>query len=353
MQNNHIRPLTGLRWIAALFVYLSHTVGDNNLPASLLKFTENGYNGVTIFFVLSAFILTVNYHERLDLRSTFNFLTARAARILPIYFTVLIFVLLQTKLRDGSIPIWSWKHLLLIQVWYTDLNISMGLNGPAWSVGVEVFFYLLFPILIFSFAGLLKNSKTSAVLTLTGVCLIAFFYFQFRNGPSDVWDSNSTHRWLYRSPLTRIGDFIYGIGLAGLYLSTRKTVKVQKLWSAFAYMALTSIVFMMYFTTPRTAMSWDLQYAVPAGILILGLAMDQTSFLSRLLSTKAFVQLGEISFTFYLIHKVLPFDNYLKNTSVFAITYYLMNMAILCAISYSLHQFVEKPSRRFLNSRFR
>jgi peptidoglycan/LPS O-acetylase OafA/YrhL len=118
-------------------------------------------------------------------------------------------------------------------------------------------------------------------------------------------------------------------------------------------MALMSIVFMMYFTTPRTAISWDLQYAVPAGILILGLAMDQTSFLSRLLSTKVFVQLGEISFTFYLIHKVLPFDNYLKNTSVFAITYYLMNMAILCAISYSLHQFVEKPSRRFLNSRFR
>ena len=68
MQKDHIRPLTGLRWIAALFVYLSHTVGDNNLPSSLLQFTENGYNGVTIFFVLSAFILTVNYHASLNLR---------------------------------------------------------------------------------------------------------------------------------------------------------------------------------------------------------------------------------------------------------------------------------------------
>jgi peptidoglycan/LPS O-acetylase OafA/YrhL len=99
-------------------------------------------------------------------------------------------------------------------------------------------------------------------------------------------------------------------------------------------------------------MSWDLQYAIPAGVLILGLAVDQTSCLSRLLSTKIFIQLGEISFTFYLIHKVLPFDNFLKDTSAFAITYYLMNMAILCAISYSLYNFVEKPSRRFINSRF-
>ncbi len=352
VQNDHIKPLTGLRWIAALFVYLSHTIGENNLPKGLLKFSENGYNGVTIFFVLSAFILTVNYRERLKLRSTLKYLTARAARILPVYYSVLAFVLLQTKLRDGSIPAWSWKHLLLIQVWYTDLNISMGLNGPAWSVGVELFFYLLFPILIFSFKKLLKTTKMSVVLTIIGVCLIGFFYFKFRNGPSDVGDTNSTHRWLYRSPLTRIGDFIYGIGLAGIYMSVQKTNKVQKVWSALAYIALVAIVFMMYFTTPRTAISWDLQYAIPAGVLILGLAMNQRSFLSRLLSTKAFLLLGEISFAFYLIHKVLPLDNYLKNTSTFAVLYYLMNLAVLCAISYSLYHFVEKPSRKYINSQF-
>lgn len=352
MQRDQIKPLTGLRWIAAFFVYLSHTIGDNNLPKSLLQFSENGYNGVTIFFVLSAFILTVNYYERLKLRSTLKYLTARAARILPIYYTVLVFVLLQTRLRDGSIPSWSWKHFLLIQVWETDLNVSMGLNGPAWSVGVELFFYLLFPILIFLFTKLLKSVRMSLILTAVGVGIISIFYLKFRNGPSDVWDSNSTHRWLYRSPLTRIGDFIYGIGLAGLYLSLHKSIKVQKMWSALTYISFGVIVFMMYFTTPRTAISWDLQYAIPAGVLILGLAMDQTSFFSRLLSTNAFVLLGEISFTFYLIHKVLPMDTYLKNTSVFAILFYLMNLAVLCAISYSLYRFVEKPSRRFINSRF-
>ena len=107
----------------------------------------------------------------------------------------------------------------------------------------------------------------------------------------------------------------------------------------------------MCFTSPQTAISWDLQYAFPAGILILLLALNPTSRLSRLLSTKAFLRLGEISFTFYLIHKILPFDGNLKNTSFFALVYYLLNIALFCAVSYSLFQFVEKPSRKFLNSR--
>jgi peptidoglycan/LPS O-acetylase OafA/YrhL len=355
MQKDHIRPLTGLRWIAALFVYLSHTVGDNNLPSSLLQFTENGYNGVTIFFVLSAFILTVNYHASLNLRGgvALRYLTARAARILPIYYIVLVFVLLQTKLTGGEFPGWSWKHLLLIQVWDTDIGISMGLNGPAWSIGVEVFFYLIFPFLLMLSSKMLRKLGLSLVLTVIGIGLISFFYFTFRNGSVNVGDSNSTHRWLYRSPLTRIGDFVYGMGLAGIYLSAPKSRPTQKIASYLTYASFALILLMMYITIPRTAISWDLQYAIPAGILILGLAVNRTSYLAQFLSSKVLVQLGEISFTFYLIHKVLPFDNYLKNTSAFAIVYYLLNIAILCAISYSLHQFVEKPSRRFLNSRFR
>lgn len=343
MQKDHIKPLTGLRWVAALLVYLSHTIGDNNLPTGLLRFSENGYSGVTVFFILSAFILTINYHERLDIRSTFRYLTARAARILPIYYTVLVFVLLQTKLTSGEIPSWSWKHILLIQVWDADVGVSMGLNGPAWSVGVEIFFYLVFPFLLILFSRMLKTIGSSGLLTVIGVGLITLFYFKFRHGES--------HRLLYRNPLTRIGDFIYGIGLAGIYLSIPKNKSVKILASFMTYVSISSIAFMMYFTSPQTAISWDLQYAFPAGILILSLALNQTSRLSRLLSTKAFLRLGEISFTFYLIHKVLPFDGYLKNTSSFALVYYFLNIALFCAVSYSLFQFVEKPSRKFLNSR--
>ena len=352
MRSSQINSLTGVRWIAALFVYLSHTILDKNLSQNLLQFSANGYCGVTIFFILSAFILTVNYHERLDSQNVSKYLVARAARILPIYYTVLVFVLLQTKLSNGEIPNWTWKHILLIQVWDTDISVAMGLNGPAWSIGVEVFFYLIFPFLVIICSRMLRTFRASSLLTVLGIGLTSVFYFRFRNGIGDVSDSNSTHQWLYRSPITRIGDFVYGIGLAGIYLSVPKVRKVQMLASFMTYISIASIVFMMYFTSPQTAISWDLQYAFPAGTLILGLALNQTSYLSRLLSTNVFVRLGEISFTFYLIHTVLPFDGSLKDTTIFGIAFYILNLALFCSVSYSLFQFVEKPTRKFINSRF-
>jgi peptidoglycan/LPS O-acetylase OafA/YrhL len=351
MQQSQIRPLTGLRWIAALFVYLSHTIGDNNLPKQLLQFSENGYNGVTIFFVLSGFILTVNYYKRLNLRTLAAYFTARAARILPIYYLVLAFVLLQFHIRNGSIPDWSWKHLLLIQVWDTDVSVSMGLNGPAWSIGVEIFFYVLFPGLLFVFSPMLSNIKRSILLTIFGLSIIVLFYLIFRDGPADVLDKNSTHRWLYRSPLTRIGDFVYGIGLGGLYLSISSARRFVKSAAVATYISMILIFSMMYLSTPRTAISWDLQYAVPAGILIVGLAVNERSFVARILGTKVFVQLGEISFAFYLIHKVIPLDIYLMNTEIIGILYYLFNLGLLCCISYSLHHLFEKPARKFINTR--
>ena len=344
VQKNQITPLTGLRWVAALFVYLSHTIKDDDLPQSLLQFSGNGYCGVTIFFILSAFILTVNYHNRLGIRDLFKYFIARAARILPIYYVIFIFVLLKTKLRYGSIPSWSWIHLLLIQGWSSNKDVSMGLIGPAWSVGVEIFFYLLFPILLFMFSKKLKNVQMSGSLVIVGVVLITLFYFRFRNGDS--------HRWLYRFPLTRSGDFIYGIGLAGIYLSISKVKKFPLLASVMTYISIGFIVSMMYFTRPFSAISWDLLYAVPAGTLILGLAINQTSYIARLLGSKVFVRLGEISFTFYLIH-TLGFDNSLKNTTAFAILYYLLNIAVVCAVGYSLYQFIEKPSRIYINSRLK
>ena len=343
MQKSHITPLTGLRWVAAFFVYLSHTIDNDDLPQTLLKFSGNGYCGVTIFFILSAFILTVNYHERLGIRDLFKYFIARAARILPIYYAILFFVLLKTKLQYGSIPSWSWIHLLLIQGWSSNTDVSTGLIGPAWSVGVEIFFYLLFPILLFMTSRKLRNVQMSGFLIIIGVVLITLFYFRFRNS-----DSN---RWLYRFPLTRTGDFIYGIGLAGIYLSITKVKKFLRLASVMTYLSIGFIVLMMYFTRPFSAISWDLLYAVPSGTLILSLAINRTSYIARLLGSKVFVQLGEISFTFYLIHTVIGFDHSLKNMTAFAILYYLLNIALVCAVSYSLYQFIEKPSRIYINSR--
>src|SRR5262245_48985028 len=60
-ERDRVPALTGVRFCAAMLVFLSHA----GLPAPFDWFALSGYNGVTLFFVLSGFVLTLNYFEEL------------------------------------------------------------------------------------------------------------------------------------------------------------------------------------------------------------------------------------------------------------------------------------------------
>src|SRR5579862_2344360 len=103
-----IESLTGLRWFAALAVYFDHfrLLG---VPGWMTTMFENGYMGVTVFFVLSGFILTVNYRSTLSspsLSAIRDFAVARVARVYPTYLLALGYVFLLTRQMGGSLDHW-------------------------------------------------------------------------------------------------------------------------------------------------------------------------------------------------------------------------------------------------------
>src|SRR5579864_3761830 len=89
-----IKPLTSLRFIAALLVFLHHysMIPYGTMPTSLWEtIMVEGHLGVTIFFVLSGFLITYRYFtepwgERLNMR---QYLVKRVARIYPLYYFLL------------------------------------------------------------------------------------------------------------------------------------------------------------------------------------------------------------------------------------------------------------------------
>src|SRR5438128_7044986 len=86
----HLKPLTGLRFLAALLVVLYHVDLASRLPLSPI--VGIGYVGVSFFFVLSGFILAYTYldaHGRLN-RSRGAFWGARIARVYPVYLVAYI-----------------------------------------------------------------------------------------------------------------------------------------------------------------------------------------------------------------------------------------------------------------------
>ncbi|MBT6434463.1 MAG: acyltransferase, partial [Deltaproteobacteria bacterium] len=172
----HISELTGLRGLAALHVYFMHFYGvfcdyadsaqnvtdyGPDTPPLTPFFIGNSQNSVTLFFVLSGFVLTIIYSQGFANRSeTKSYYMKRIARIAPVYWFCLLFFLpfiftsfwwndflnifggeghkiAALILTPFGLQSWSPLHVFW-QQW----------NPPAWSVSCEFFFYLAFPFLI-------------------------------------------------------------------------------------------------------------------------------------------------------------------------------------------------------------
>ncbi len=119
-------------------------------------FSDNIFNhfaffqGVSFFFVLSGFILTIVY-PTLPKHQIKQFYLARFARIWPAHIAALIFflMLLHNKLPATiSQLIILITNITLIQGWIPDIDYYFSFNAPSWSISTEAFFYLCFPLLI-------------------------------------------------------------------------------------------------------------------------------------------------------------------------------------------------------------
>ena len=126
------------------------------------------HQGVSIFFVLSGFILTYVYPELPNAQAAVRFLRARVARIWPGYVaTTIIAVLLYPAHIFGLDWITrvarSLVNLAMLQSWWPAGPFFYSINGPSWSISTEFAFYCAFPFLIYRFRKRLPLTLLSAL----------------------------------------------------------------------------------------------------------------------------------------------------------------------------------------------
>jgi|SRR5664279_4253078 len=163
----------------------------------------------------------------------------------------------------------------------------------------------------------------------------------------------SAHRWLYRTPLTRLGDFTLGILAARLYVMARDRPRVSRAGSPLALAAVAvTVVLMCWPSDVDSPWSWDLIYAVPAALLIFGLAVAPHSNPARILSLPFIVLLGEASYAFYLIHQFtlvyFGADRWAIGTSPTTIVYEAFTLGAIICLAVGLHIVVERPARIYI-----
>lgn len=325
----HIPALTGLRFVAALGVLCFHR-GQAFLagaPQPLQALVAHGYVGVSLFFVLSGFILAYTYCERAGERvSLRGFYEARLARIYPVYLLGLLIALpfglvawlaAPSLAARGQMALSFLASLLLVQAWHPDS--ACGLNCPGWSLSVEVFFYLLFPFLTWAFF------RSPRVLRLLcGACaLLAVLppvaYALLRPDGALVVGPATHTFWVgvvKYMPVLHLGEFVLGIASAGLYVgaarSERRPGWLRSLFLAQPSWPAALLVALLAWSGPWPHLLLHNGLLAPLfAWLIVALALSTSgdprprSVLVRLLAHPRLVLLGEASYCLYIVHMPL------------------------------------------------
>jgi peptidoglycan/LPS O-acetylase OafA/YrhL len=353
--------LTALRAVAALLVFLYHFP-----PHGLGYFVDvvagQGHVGVTVFFVLSGFLITVRYAPRFargehDLGDYF---VRRAARILPLYFVVLA---LTHLLSTGDVPLADrWPEWTLTQALFgrsaDDLTIP-----TSWSLTVEECFYATAPLLFLAIAALGRRlGRTTGMAIALGAALLCFhlagtgiLMLTRAAGATGLPFLSDEGLLRYFTVFGRFPDFAVGVAAGLLYLSGRVEAAWQRAGgaalSSLAALAGVALGFVAQVGMVRAAddaaaaWRWNVVAAIASGALVVALTSRRAP-LSRLLSFPLPVYLGRVSYALYLV-QLTPLGNGLLfrvlpgREGVHLVALYV-GMSLVAALLFEL---VEEPCR--------
>ena len=353
---SHLPALTGVRFLAAFWVVVFHFVRPERIPARLLNFVGHGYAAVGLFFILSGFILTINY---LDLQGRFlstpaEFWKSRLTRVYPVYIAALILSIgvVLTGWRAGhdfrSLGHLMWTGILtavMQQSWLTSTATLW--NAPAWSLSVEAFFYLTFPFLIRVIARIPARRLPAALVIAFLVAMLGPL-LGFWDNPTKSYDALPTDfpRFLLMvNPLLRLPEFVFGILLGRLWqhesMPSRAVGPLTIIFGSAAALVLFSG------SVPRVFIGNGLLAPFWA-VLICALAQGWPAWLYQFLSSRPMVALGEASYGMYILQVPVGFYFFRWYHGPAGVITYLVLLTVLSLLSF--HYF-ETPARRWLRGR--
>jgi peptidoglycan/LPS O-acetylase OafA/YrhL len=356
--------LNGLRLIAASMVVISHieafkkkagylSASDNPIISSL------GPQGVSIFFVLSGFLITYlllsekRNFEKINLR---KFYIRRILRIWPLYFLILLlgfFVLPLTSLGsflESPYESFSLKLILCIGLLPNIVYNYFGhilLIGPLWSVGAEEQFYLIWPNVINTLKKKIKIKPILIsfifILILKVTSNLIFKHNDVFGLPNSLFKIFKTLCYLLKYDLMIIGGLF-----AYLVYQQHKTLKIlfSNNWQIVCLFSLIP----MWFLQPQLYGIEDTLLGILYGSVIINLACNPASIFK--LENKFFNFGGKISYGIYMFHSLFIaigihlFSDQL-NLWTGSILLYLFSFGATILIAHYSYRYFEKPILRY------
>ncbi|MGW6935363.1 acyltransferase family protein [Lentzea sp. NPDC054927] len=340
--------LTGLRMIAACMVFVSHAAYFTGRP-QLSFLYPLGSAGVSLFFILSGFVLTVSARDEDTVTA---FWRRRVAKIYPshvVAWAVIMLLVWQAGVPRSAPATLAddLQNLLLVQT-LDPLHPSItGGNGVAWSLVCELVFYLLFPLLL----PLARRIPGNRLMLAAGLAVLAVWLVPAATlalsgppmgGPIGAELSAGQVSFAYLWPLSRLPEFVLGMIISRMRAPRLGMVAAGGLMvAALAVAPLLPAPFRLVAVT-----------ALPLALLIRATAAADQHARPSWLRTPVMVLLGDISYAFYLLHftafmAVFHFFGGATAVRIAAV------FAITIVASWLLHRFVERPCMRLFATKRR
>ena len=394
-KSRYIPALDGLRTLAVVAVVLYHLN---------LTWAQGGLLGVTVFFVLSGYLITrllineVSKTGRIDLKS---FWIRRIRRLFPAVVTVVVVTcalctifnhVMLTKMRPDILP-----SLLFFNNWWQiaqDVSYFNALGDPSplthfWSLAIEEQFYLVWPPLLLAMVSMhmSKPNTRRVVLGLSAVSAIAMMVlYNPAADPSRVYYGTDTRvfslllgAWMAFIPdrdlaparlVHHLGlDRLAGSGKRGKHnvdehgkdngsaadASQAPPGALARFWSSPASIDLLGIVglvglaAMVAFTNGYTAFQYrggTLLCSVLT-LMVIAACVQPQGLVARALAAEPLVWIGKRSYSIYLWHyPLLLLMNPVANINDTPWWHYILQVLLVVAVAECSYRFVEEPFRK-------
>ncbi|GGK90973.1 acyltransferase [Sphaerisporangium melleum] len=357
---SRLPSLTGMRFVSAGLVFLTHAIGATLFAdqafAGLYMSTvvQGGWAAVSYFFILSGFVLT--YAARSS-DTAASFLRRRFFKIYPNYIiTLLAALVLVAWVGKQTIDVGvALLHATLLQAYVPVLSIRTALNSPAWSLSCEALFYLCFPLLL----RYISRIKAERLWGYAGLTVAAIFAAPFvaKLLPAQPtipgFPMTELEMWfVMQFPPVRMLEFVFGMILARIVMTGRK-IPVG-LGGAVA------IGILLYAVSSSVPIAFDVVAisVIPLGLIIAAGAVNDSERRTGWLGSKPMVWLGEVSYAFYMWHFLVLiyvrqwFGNPQGWSTWAGFGIMALLVGITLALSWALYSLVEQPiMRRFASTR--
>ena len=299
-EQNYLKQLDGLRFIAVVLVLYDHWMAeDNKWPFGQL--------GVNLFFVLSGFLITrillqskaENSGQVGGLRNYLKkFYIRRTLRIFPIYY--LSIIILWLFKNPSVVDKLSWHFLYATNIYIIHYGKWLGVTDHFWSLAVEEQFYLVFPLLLF----FLPQNKILPLFFLTIIGSFGLRFYYHAVGAD----------WIvpYVSMFTCLDCFGFGGIMAYLILFKKElfvSIFSNRRYTILSLLLLLGQLMIERYLTPGHGFAKDVCERTVASIfffyLIGGAIVGYKGWLKWLLENSFSNYCGKISYGIYVYHNFI------------------------------------------------